>query len=197
MMRKDLGWQEKIGDTCERFRDFLHHLGAFGARATHLGRGALMFDRWRHGWPVSEQPLFPEQLGPLRDGWIAAQPDEGDDAARLAETLAVRRASPPKPQETDRISQAALRDLIDRVIAAGAVPVIVIPPRARSYYFVPSPENARRAGAVIDLCAPHDFPELFALENRIDTSHLNPQGAEIFTRLLVERFLQMPPSPAR
>jgi hypothetical protein len=200
IMKKGIGWRDKVGDTFGRLRDFLQHLAAFGARATHLGRGAQFLDRWQHDlspW-VAPERLNPEKLGPQGDGWLAADADEDEgDIKRLAALLDTRRASPPKPQQADRISQAALGDLIDRVIAAGAVPILVMPPRARSNYFVPSPENARRAGAVIDLCDPQDHPELYALENRIDASHLNTQGAEIFTRLLAERFLQVaaPSSP--
>jgi hypothetical protein len=203
IMKKGIGWRDKVGDTFGRFRDFLQHLAAFGARATNLGRGIQLFERWQQGvpWGENPEPLNPEKLGPHQDGWLAAKPEDDDDHKRLAQVLETRRASPPKPQQADRISQAALGDLIDRVTAAGAVPILVIPPRARSNYFIPSPANARRAAAVIDLCDPGDHPELYAPENRIDSSHLNEHGAEIFTRLLAERFLQLAPpktaEPAR
>ncbi len=192
IMKKGVGWRDQVGDTFERLRDFLQHLAAFGTRATHLGRGTQLFDRWRLALPPDS--LNPEKLGPNRDGWLGANLDENDSSARLAQVLATRKASPPKPQQADRASQAALAKLLTKITRAGAVPIIVIPPRARANYFIPSPENASRAAAVIDLCDPRRHPELYDLENRIDLSHLNLQGAEIFTRLLAERFRQIAPS---
>ena len=64
-----------------------------------------------------------------------------------------------------------------------------MPPRTQGNYFVPSAENARRA-FVVDLCSPVKFPELYELRYRVDSSHLNPDGAQVFTRILAERFLE-------
>ena len=193
VMKKGIGWRDKVGDTFERLRDFIQHLASFGTRSTHLGRGTQLFERWRFDLPP--EPMNWGKLGVNRDGWLPAQ--ENDDAAaqqRLAQVLDTRRKTAPKPQQADRASQAALAGLMEKVTRAGAVPILVIPPRARANYFVPSPENARRAAAVIDLCDPRRHPEFYEMETRIDLSHLNLRGAELFTRLLVERFLQLPPS---
>ena len=89
-----------------------------------------------------------------------------------------------------------LGETIAQIIRAGAQPVLIIPPRTRVRYFVPSAENARLA-PVIDLCSLVKFPELYDSRYRVDTSHLNAAGAEVFTRIVARRFLEIArPVPA-
>ena len=70
------------------------------------------------------------------------------------------------------------------------IQINLIPPRVRDWYFVPSAANARRA-AVINLCDPAAYPQLYAPEYRLDNSHLNAAGAEILTRIVADRFVEI------
>ena len=200
VMSLDLSFRDQFAALFERPRDFLDHLAAFGQRATQFGCGALLFDRWRLA--LSPEPMHWENLGESGDGWVPAKfggAREKKVPVRLAALLAERRKNPPKPSEADRVSQAVLGEAITQIIRAGALPILVMPPRTRVFYFVPSKENARRA-AVVDLCSPLKFPELYELRYRIDTSHLNAAGAEVFTRIVAGRFLEIAratASPAR
>ena len=179
-------------ETLERLRDFLDHLAAFGQHATQLGRGAQLFDRWRHS--AAAEPMSWEKLGVNGDGWVPTRPDDAAESAaqlaRLASLVAERQTKTAKPRQSDRVTQAVLAEAIGKIIHAGATPILIIPPRTRSTYFVPSAENARLA-AVIDLCSPAKYPQLYAPQYRVDTSHLNAAGAEIFTGIVAERFLEI------
>ena len=191
VLEHDLDWRDPIAACCTQLRDFIQHLSGFGQRATQLGRAAVLYDRWRHQTPPD--PMDWRKLGESGDGWTpsehAGSPSR-KTVARLAALIDEKKGDRPKPHETDRVTQAVLGETIGRIIRAGAVPILIIPPRAREYYLVPSAENARRAH-VIDLCDPDRYPELYEARNRIDTSHLNAAGAEVFTRLVAARFLEI------
>ena len=191
VMRDGFNLRDQIADFFERLHDFLDHLSAFGQYCTQLGRGALLFDRWRHA--NGPEPMDWKKLGENGDGWRPTrhtEPQDGKSAARLAGLIGERTGTVPKPKKADRVSQAVLGEEIAKIIRAGAVPVLVIPPRTRVSYFTPSAENARRV-AVINLCDPVKYPELYEARNRIDTSHLNAAGAEVFTRIVAARFLEI------
>ena len=183
-------------ETPQRLCDFIEHLAAFSQRSTQFGRGAQLLDRRRNHTPA--EPMDWERLGQNGDGWVPTRHDAAALAeapaqlARLAELVAERQAKAPRPQQADSASQAVLAAAIAQIIRAGATPILVIPPRTRSVYFVPSEKNARRA-AVIDLCSPARYPDLYAPQYRVDTSHLNPAGAEVFTRIMAARFLEIAP----
>ncbi len=191
-----LSFRDQLAEVFERPRDFIGHLSTFGQRTTQLGRGALLFQDWRGA--AEPEPVEASKLGPGGDGWEPADSaDAGDRKKAKRFTGYTGGRDLPKPDEADRVSQAVLGEAIAKIVRAGAVPVLVIPPRVRVWYFVPSAENARHA-AVINLCDPAAYPQLYAPENRIDSSHLNAAGAEILTRIVADRFVQIaqPPSGA-
>ena len=191
VMTSNLSTRDQIADFFERQRDFIDHLATFGQRQTQLGRGAQLFDRWR--FAETPEPMHWENLGESGDGFVPARTahlGEEKIPARLASVLAARKKEPPAPSTADRVSQAVLGEAIAQIRRAGAVPILVMPPRTRVFYFVPSAENARRA-AVIDLCQPALFPDLYDARYRVDTSHFTAQGAEIFTRIVATRFLEI------
>ena len=185
---KKAGFRDQAADFFERGRDLVDHLSAFGEHSSQFGRGAAFFDGWRH--PAEPAPMRWEKLGENGDGWTPTTHTEVRDD-RTLELLDVSggkgKRTMPKPEHADRVTQAVLGESIAKIIRAGAIPILVIPPRARSVYFVPSAENARRA-SVINLCDPVKYPELYELKYRVDTSHLNAAGAEVFTRILADRF---------
>ncbi len=191
VMTTNLSTRDEIADFFERQRDFIDHLATFGQRQTQLGRGAQLFDRWR--FAETPEPMHWENLGENGDGFVPAKSGRGGEEkhpARLASVLAARKKEPPAPSTADRVSQAVLGEAIAQIRRAGAVPILVMPPRTRVFYFVPSAENARHA-LVIDLCRPAEFPALYDARYRVDTSHFTAEGAELFTRLVAGRFLEI------
>ena len=194
---KKAPFRDQVADFFERIRDFIDHLSAFGQHGTQLGRGILLFDRWRHA--AGPTRMLWEKLGENGDGWTPTTHTElrDDRTLELLDTSGGEgKRAMPKANASNRVTQAVLGESIARIIRAGAVPILVIPPRARSFYFVPSAENARRA-SVINLCDPVKYPELYDLKYRVDTSHLNAAGAEVFTRILADRFLEISRPPQK
>ena len=163
-------------DFFERQRDCIDHLATFGQRQTQSGRGAQLFGRWR--FAQTPEPMHWENLGENGDGFVPARTAHAGGEkipARLASVLAARKKEPPAPSTADRVSQAVLGEAIAQIRRAGAVPTA---------------ENAHRS-AVVDLCQPGKFPDLYDARYRVDTSHFTAQGAEIFTRLVAARFLEI------
>ena len=189
VMSNHLSFRDQIADFFERQHDFIDHLSAFGQRGTQLGRGAVLFQRWRGA--ADPEPVEASKLGPSGDGWEPADSEEAGDRKKAKRFTGYGGGRDlPKPDEADRVSQAVLGEVIAKIVQAGAVPVLVIPPRVRVWYFVPSAENARHA-AVINLCDPAAYPQLYAPEYRLDNSHLNAAGAEILTRIVADRFVEI------
>ena len=188
-MTGHLSLRDQIAEFFERPRDFIDHLSTYGQRTTQLGRAGLLFQDWRGA--AEPEPAGVSKLGPGGDGWQPAKNGDPRDAksAKHSGTHGGPR-NLPKPDEADRVSQAVLGEAIAQIERAGAVPILVMPPRMRVWYFVPSAENARHA-AVINLCDPATYPQLYAPEYRIDTSHLNAAGAEVLTRIVADRFLEI------
>ena len=185
------GFRDQVADLFARLRDFIDHLAAFCQRGTELGRGAVLFDRWRLS--SGPEPMDWEKLGEHGDGWLPTTHGELRDERTLnmLDTSGGKgKRALPKANQSNRVSQKILGETIARITRAGAVPILVIPPRTRSFYFVPSAENARLA-RVINLCDPAKYPALYDLKYRVDTSHLNAAGAEVFTQILADRFLEI------
>jgi hypothetical protein len=179
-----------IQDAFRRAGDLLDHARLFGQRSANIGRGAQALGDWL--FDIPPMPMHWDALGIGHDGWVPAVEKEKDAAerrsGRLGRIVKERIADPPSRDDTDAAAQIALARLLEKIAKAGATPVIVIPPRLRKSYFYPAPDLARRF-PVIDLCDPAGFPDLYREDLRVDLSHLNEAGAEIFTRVMSEQFV--------
>jgi hypothetical protein len=58
-------------------------------------------------------------------------------------------------------------------------------------YFPSEFSGAAASPAIFDFSDPHEHPELFAIDRRLDGQHLNYDGAVIFTEEIARRFLEM------
>lgn len=184
------GMRRNIRDAFERAHDFLDHLQLFCGRSANVGRGAQALDRWLDRTPPA--PMDWNSLGPDHDGWLPAIPKEENiidkQSGRLGSFLRERILDPPRKDESDRTSQKILAAFLNKIVQAGATPVIVIPPRTRQSYYYPGSEIAARF-PIIELCDPARFPELYQEEFRVDRSHFDKDGARIFTRMMAEQFI--------
>jgi hypothetical protein len=107
---------------------------------------------------------------------------------KLRKGVADRLQKPAQPYFSDAESQRVLREK-GRVIAGhGGKMVLFHPPLTQAEIYYPDP-RFNPALPLIDLSGPGKFPILFDPQFRKDDAHLNPAGAKIFTRLLVERLL--------
>lgn len=186
---RGLSFSQRFHDAKGRLNDFSGHALLFAQRAVCLGRGAGALLAWQFHFPP--QPLDPQALGPGGDGWAPAQEKKADVQDRASGALRKEVASflktPPQPDEGDWSSQTALATLASKIVAAGATPVFVIPPRMCRSYFVPS-ADLRRRFPTINLCDAVSYPELYQEAVRVDSSHLNAKGAEAITRIVSARF---------
>ena len=69
------------------------------------------------------------------------------------------------------------------------------PPLAGMKVFVPDPK-IQPGLPCFNFASPECYPEFYRKENRFDEGHLNPQGAELFTRRLVEQLVDWQKSDA-
>ncbi len=183
-------WRDRVAEVGERWPDFCDHVLLFVRRFTSLGRGSVLLNRW-----VFREPITAEDwslLGDYGDGWTPAGTHRGLDpqeTAALESDLEVRRKKPPVREAGDRVTQKALDLMIAKIQRAGATPILIVPPTARGTYFAPDPAQARNL-VILNFCDPPKYPELYLTKYRVDPSHLNAAGAEIFSHLLAQRFIE-------
>jgi len=97
-------------------------------------------------------------------------------------------AHPAEFDFKDLASQQLLRREAALAELHGAKMILLIPPTLTRFKFVPNP-SLGPTPAVFDFDRPDTYPELFSVENRLDETHLNAQGANILTTRLAERIL--------
>lgn len=194
--QKKSGWKftrEKIASEWPR----LLELGsAWAQRATNVGRGTIFTDR-----------LFPEKLrlptSPMdkavcKAGWTSANRPaamQGRDLEEYQRGLDERKIKPRVVNYSDATSQEALAMTVRKLDRFGARVVFVVPPTLSARTFLPLPGKVGNA-VVLDFSDMEKYAELYQVENRIDTNHLNDAGSEMFTRLIAARLVEASrPSP--
>ena len=186
----------------DRVRMLAHQIALFGRRWTHLGRaqewfadGSLPMDR------TSDDDNLDAALGPAADGYAPYRgvlgekkggrgADDPDTRSFLAATAALKSggARTQTPPTVSLLMRWLLTQKADTLRSRGIEPVFVIAP------VTTDEETFRRLakeGAVRPLFAFNDpaaYPELYQVNMRADTMHLNEPGSLLFTRLLAERF---------
>ena len=182
-------WFGVWSDRFSSIGTFLEHLPPALARATNLGRGL----EWLPDALLAEPPetLSSANLGARFDGY-----HEGDklremrpgDLKKLRKGVADRLKKPAQPYFSDAESQRVLREKGRVTAAHGGRMIFFHPPLTQPEIYYPDP-RFNPVLPIIDLSDPGKFPILFDPQFRKDDAHLNPAGAKIFTRLLVERLL--------
>jgi hypothetical protein len=162
----------------------LEHLLLFIKNAVHLGRGATLAARFLDVGAARtvSNPTTAAQ------GWVRmdALMDE-KNRAPYERAYAERLTEPQRAKAGNPAGAEALRRLVKKVVAAGATPVLVIPPTTAATHFEAPPE-IRQTCAVLDFSDIHAFQELYRIEHRLDVEHLNILAAPLFSRLLAEAF---------
>jgi len=128
----------------------------------------------------------------LLDGYLS----EGNPTVPTTEAVSYREklrkleTIPATVDYGDRASQMLLRRERDLAAKYGAELVIIIPPTLKEIKFTPDP-TLQQTVKFLDFDCPEQFPELFALKNRRDETHLNERGAEILTTLLAQQLIRL------
>ncbi|MBL6754893.1 MAG: hypothetical protein ISQ11_00685 [Planctomycetes bacterium] len=178
----------------------MEHIGLWAWRQSAFGRGPEIIDELLDWAP---EPLPTTEDLARHDGWVDigvdAQPGvrrahedflekRGEWADRLAGIAAAEAEAGPL---ADGYDLAALESLLEEVRAAGAQPLLYVAPRG-----LPSPQMAAldaqgSAGEVLRFHLPGRYPELNPIELRWDFSHLNAEGAEVWSRLFAREFARL------
>ncbi|HEX8077127.1 MAG TPA: hypothetical protein VF511_04880 [Chthoniobacterales bacterium] len=162
------------------------HLNLFGRNLCNVGR---VFDL------VAAEDVEQREweLGPRRDGYAPLDTKiSGGKLAALEGELARERAARIEPVAIDGYAAAAYRDYARQIHDAGATPVLLVPP------VLPQLPSQLRGPAPCLLLAynnPGVYPDFYRSDARMDPIHLNPAGAESFTRLVAADFVRSAPRP--
>jgi hypothetical protein len=184
-------WKKRFGDLVESFGEFYDHLPLFVRNQTNLGRGVILTGRLTYDGPRASGPAM-SVIGKDLAGWIPTGRPEvmsGQDLADFNEALAEREVNPAYHDLGEPVSQEALETMIAKIEKLGATPVLVVPPTTNKRNFFPTPERARKT-IVLDFCDLKKFPELYERRYRLDTDHLNTEGASVFTRVFVKTWTE-------
>jgi hypothetical protein len=174
---------------------WLENLGLFVERLSCFGRGETLLQR-RFGAAKGKKDIS-EKKGLDWDGWAfpsIAKPWT-EDPKRVtaynrayADLLATEQRFDPE----DAVSWKALDAKLSRIKQAGATPVLVIAPNLALKRYFPREFSGKSASpAILDFSDPHEHPELFEIEHRLDGQHLNYDGAVIFTEEIARQFLEL------
>lgn len=184
-------WKKQLEPRMEQLADFWDHIPLFIQNQTNLGRASILTARLISlAAPRQVNPVG--VLGKDYAGWIHTGRPEvmtGSELADFEKALAERRLEKPRREPGDAVSQEALEMMIAKIEKLGATPVLIVPPTTNKRNFVPSPEREKKS-IVLDFCDLEKFPELYEHRYRLDTDHLNTEGASVFTRIFVNAWAQ-------
>jgi hypothetical protein len=193
---KKRSFTRRLTEINKAMPDFIEHSSYGLWKFSNLGRGHELLAAWLRPGPPERMSLY--NIGPRRDGYqidsSKKQLIAGDNLALYEKELARMRATPPRVDYDDPVSQAELQAKRKLIEAAGGRMVLVIPPYTGEKFFHPKP--GPEAPPVLDFSSPDKYPELFLPANRADTGHTNPAGSQIYTRLIVRELLPLLKSTA-
>jgi hypothetical protein len=175
-------WRSSIEKLRERGGFYAMHLRLWARKVVNLGRGAELMP-WRRPAPQTGA------LGPRLDGFPEdkGSPMPPERRAQYERELPPLLETPVPRKPLVPAAQENLERMIARIRAAGAEPVLLIAPMVSPLIFVPR----REVAPLLDFSDPRHWPELFQIEHRRDTGHLNRAGSQVYTRLVVQEFVAM------
>ncbi len=169
--------------------DLVEHTGLYLQNMSNFGRASSPLQHWLHPhWPAIYWP----PLGPQQDGFarIADRTQlQGKALLEFRAAMTSTKKRPPVEDYGSQASQAAMQTMLLKITAAKATPVLLIPPTLSYKNFRPKPD-AQPPAPVFNFSDLNKYPELYNEPVRLDTDHLNTAGAEIFTRLVADRFAE-------
>lgn len=159
----------------------LDHAGLFLRQTLNLGRGA----EWLGAMLEGRSKKKPRKEFDANAGFDAGpeksmEPSTRPEYEGRVKNLSAKMRAFPISQDF----RAALRDLVEDICAAGAMPIFVQTPTVNPLEnFSELPDGV----VAVRFNEPAKYPHLYDPELYYDFWHLNPKGAELFTDLLAER----------
>lgn len=167
---------------------FRHNLNLFMSQTLSSG-GGLEWLETRLGDP---KPTPKNELGKRSDGYVLydtpLQSINDGEWSIIQQRLAKLAVKPIHFVNKTKASQTEIRTKLRLIQPFGAQTVSFIPPMAGGNVFTPNPAIYPNL-PIFNFADPARYPELFQRANRFDSGHLNQQGAEVFTRMLVEKIV--------
>ncbi len=175
----------------------MEHLGLWAWRQTAFGRGPEIFEEWtgageaptpapeviarEHGWLDIQEEALPGALK-AHEAFLKQQEEWSD---RLKGISAAEAALTSLDGAYD---QRALKALLNLIRESGAEPLLYVAPRGLASPPMAALDAEGTAGEVLRFNLPERYPELNPLELRWDFSHLNAEGADVWSRLFAREF---------
>lgn len=173
------------------------HLEAMARNLLHVGQGRALLES-------ITREVDPAALGPDGDGWLSTEDDrtnrmelrrrelEDFDEGALEGRVRALRGSGSAGRQEGEVGLELLARAVARVRAAGATPILLVPPRLERLGALLESVRSRLDVEVWAFNDPDRYPELYLPEHRFDTEHLNKPGAALFSRALAARFAEQP-----
>jgi hypothetical protein len=165
----------------------LFHGTLFLKNFTNMGR-KVDFSRW--ATRVWKEEALSDQLGPRGDGFVPLSREMPAAEAAVYETELKYAVDNSGSRFVSASTENAYRQMAQEVRRAGAIPVFLITPLTMQIKLGFRPESGI-AGDVMSFNDARTYPQLYRKEMRIDSSHLNSEAAEAFTRLVAENFSRL------
>jgi hypothetical protein len=186
-------WPEKLQAYERALGVWLENLGLFLENSSNLGQAEELVRR-QFG---SAKKGGSRKIGEAWDGWsfpVIAKPMTDNE-----ERLGHYRASYEKLMEAkdrfdpgDSISLEALQSKLAKLAKAGVTPIMVIPPTVAPQRYYPFQLAAQaQSPAILDFSDPRKYPEFFTPDHRLDGTHLNYEGAQLYTEDIVRKFVEI------
>lgn len=174
------------------------HLIAGTLRALRIGSLSPSLRALVHPKPPTEDGPdangyfgFPERHEDLPLVWrrLNRELHEKKDAYQERSAPTPRRSHPAKPPGSYRYDvMARAKEIADRY---GVRLVFLFPPTLTNASASVATIETYGLGDALDFARPDLYPELFALENRMDWSHVNHRGAMLYSERVAEAFSEL------
>jgi hypothetical protein len=190
-VERPLRWKKVLFGSAQEHTPLVRtaaHIRLWFMRTLNAGRGAFLVRSWLVAAPTA--PLS-TVIGEEADGFM---PDDRPTPAEVRADYLHDLMNPSRISYLDRDTQHSLDGMLTRVSAAGARPVLLITPLVEKYRCYPQPGSH---APLLDYGESEKRPSLFQIDHRVDHSHLNATGADLFTRVIASDFIELARSTAR
>lgn len=184
--RRVEAWRKRWDAYARVWPQISGHLRCFAIRESGMGRGAQALQEQLSGIGGAK-PSAAAGIASSEGFSPITEPPTRDQIARFESAYAARQTHPSDYRPLPAEAQANLDRMLALIRAAGAVPVLFHAPVPAEIVYMP---DAKSHAPVLDFCDFKRYPELFKVENRQEHAHLNPKGAQIFSRIIAEEWVK-------
>ncbi|QDV07004.1 hypothetical protein Poly30_25230 [Planctomycetes bacterium Poly30] len=177
-----------------------------GAAAEHIELGLRRELAVGQGPRIYESLVHEDEAWPTfdaiaeTDGWMDITRDPAPGAKKAHDEFLARpkqwdkrvanmiRLEKARPVPEGHYDLDSLRQLIADIRAAGAEPIMYVPPRGLPSTMMMSLADRGEIPTLFPFHITSEFPELLPRELHYDEGHFNPEGAALWSRVFAQRF---------